>query len=117
LNIRYLGFEQRKNARAYLFDAVEKGCPARHFVVTADLALFLTHHVPLQEGPALSAVKLNADLAVDVQGEDHELTDSDLRSHNETRLLAEATRAQKRGPRRPPNAGATPKSPWRNFGI
>jgi hypothetical protein len=35
---RYLGFEQRQNARSYRFDVVEKGPPARRFIVTANLS-------------------------------------------------------------------------------
>ncbi len=42
MEVRYLGFEQQLNARAYRFDVIEKGQPARRFIVTADLALFLT---------------------------------------------------------------------------
>ena len=119
MDIRYLGFEQQANARAYRFDIVEKGHPPRHCVVTADLALFLAHRVALQEGPTLSATKLSADLESNLDGDRHELTEEDLRQHTAARLLAEATRAEKRGGRRPPAApaAAQQKSHWRNFGL
>ena len=119
MDIRYMGFEQEKNARAYRFDVVVKGQPNKRCVVTADLELFLRNRVALQEGPTLSANKLTTDLEANVDGE-HQLTDQDLRQQTEARLQAEATRAEKRGGRRPP--AATPgaqqqRSHWRNFGL
>jgi hypothetical protein len=116
MEVRYLGFEQQMNARAYRFDVIEKGQPARRFIVTADLALFLTHRVGIQEGPNLSASKLAADLERNVAG-DHELTAEDMRTHVNARLMAEAKRAEMRkAPRRHPNP-ADGKSPWRNSGV
>lgn len=95
MDIRYMGFEQQKNARSYRFDVVVKGQPNRRCVVTADLALFLQNRVALQEGPTLSASKLSADLESNQEGE-HELTDHDLRLHTAERKQAEAVRAEKR---------------------
>ncbi len=69
MEVRYMGFEQRKNAREYQFNVTEKGQPSRHFVVTADLAMFLLHRVAIQEGPTLSASKLTSDLAKNFEGE------------------------------------------------
>ncbi len=40
MEVRYLGFAQRQNARSYQFDVVEKGEPSRPLIVTADLSLF-----------------------------------------------------------------------------
>lgn len=118
MELRYLGFDQQKNARTYRFDVLEKGQPSRHFVVTADLALFLAHHVGIQEGPTLCANKLSADLENNVDGS-HELTADDLRSHASARTLAEAQRAEQRRNtrRRPTPATSAEGSPWRNFGI
>ena len=48
MEVRYLGFEQRQNARSYRFDVVEKGPPARRFIVSADLSLFLWVGVVMQ---------------------------------------------------------------------
>jgi len=95
MDIRYMGFEQQKNARSYRFDVVVKGQPNRRCVVTADLALFLTNRVALQDGPTLSATKLTADLESNQEG-DHQLTDHDLRLHTQERRLAEAARVEKR---------------------
>ena len=111
MNLRYLGFEQTKNARAYQFDLIEKGHPARQFVVTADLSLFLAYRVALQEGPTLSATKLAADLQRDFEGA-HELTGEDLRLYVNARLLAETERIERRGRGR-----RRPESPASNEGL
>jgi hypothetical protein len=36
MELRYLGFDQLENARAYRFDVIAKGEPNRQVVVTAD---------------------------------------------------------------------------------
>ncbi len=116
MEVRYLGFEQQQNARSYRFDVLEKGQPARSFIVTADLPLFHTHGVSIQEGPALSARKLAADLEKEFTGA-HVLTAEDLLSHVNARSLAEAKRAEMRkSPRRRPWP-AEARSPWRNSGA
>lgn len=119
VDIRYLGFQQRQNARAYQFDVRDKGQPTRQFTVTADLDLFRIHGLGIQEGPGLSGTKLAADLEKGWEGE-HELTGADVRAFVDNRSLAEAHRAEMRKkPRaRPaPLPDAEQKSPWRNFGI
>jgi len=122
MEVRYLGFEQQQNSRAYRFEVMEKGKTPRRFVVNADLSLFLANHVGIQEGPTLSANKLTADLEKNVEGA-HELTGDDLRSHANARTLAEAQRAEMRkGVRRRPTPSAAAatgeeRSPWRNFGL
>jgi hypothetical protein len=80
---RYLGFDQSDNAREYRFDGIEKDEPIQHFVVTADPSLFFGNWVGVQEGPAMSANKLAADLEI---GKDdaHELTADDLRVRRPT---------------------------------
>ena len=95
MELRYLGFDQHDNTRAYKFDGVEKGQLTVQFVVTADLALFLKHHVNIQEGPALCARKLTADLAVLGQ-HDHQLTDEDFLAFATARADEEARRAELR---------------------
>jgi len=114
-----MGFEQRQNAREYQFSVMEKGQPSRHFVVTADLGLFLANRVAIQEGPTLSAGKLTADLAKNFEGT-HELTANDLREHADAISLAKAQRAEMRKPprRRAPLAAPAEKAyPGRNFGY
>lgn len=101
MELRYLGFEQQSNARCYSFHVIEKGQPTRQFRVTADLSLFLQHHVAIQEGPKLSANKLAADLERAFDGT-HELTEDDLRSHVNARSLLEAEQALRKSKRRIP---------------
>ena len=112
MEVRYLGFEQRQNARAYQFDVVEKGEPSKRFIVTADLSLFRVHGVLIQEGLSLCSSKLVADLEKNFAGP-HELTVEDLRAYVNARSLAEAKRAELRKvPRRRPSP-TDERSPWR----
>lgn len=119
MEIRYLGFEQQLSARVFRFDVMEKGQPTRRCVVTADMALFLSHRVGIQEGPTLCAGKLAADMEKNFDGA-HELTAEDLRLHVDARSQAEARRAEMRKtPRRrpaPAQEGA-PQSSWRKLGV
>jgi len=62
VQLLYAGFDQVANTREYKFDGVCRGGPTRHYVVGADLALFLKHHVGMQEGPALCLRLLIAEL-------------------------------------------------------
>jgi len=89
-----MGFDQTKNIRKYKFDGVAEDETTTHFVVSADLALFIRHHVALQDGPALCLKKLTADLEA-LQQLPHELTSRDLAAY----VLAQAA-AAKRKPRR-----------------
>jgi hypothetical protein len=107
MEVRYLGFEQQQSARSYRFDVVEKGQPAKHFIVTADLSLFHINGVGIQEGPTLSASKLVANLESAFAGP-HELTAADLLSYVNARSLEEARRAETRkAPRRHPSPSET----------
>jgi hypothetical protein len=119
MEFRYLGFEQHQNARDYQYDVLVKGEPVRRFIVTADLALFLAHHVGIQEGPSLCAQKLANDLEQSQEGT-HKLTEDDLRAHTAARATAEARKAEARktGPRRSTTAApAQERTPWRTFGL
>jgi len=114
MELRYLGFDQLDNARAYRFDVIAKGEATRQLIVTVDLGLFRTYRVGIQEGPGLCAHKLLADLQTSVEGV-HELTIEDLRIYAEARAAAEARKleARKGGPRRA-KAADHAQSPWRN---
>lgn len=114
MEFRYLGFDQSQNARAYRFDVIEKGRATRQFVITADLGLFRTHHVAIQEGPSLCAHKLAADLETCPDGI-HELTTEDLRAYADARTAAEEriAEARKNGLRRPKISPDHSQSPWR----
>jgi hypothetical protein len=95
MKLRYRGFDQKQNTRAYRFDGIADGEPAIRFVVTADLTLFLKHRIGIQEGPALSANKLTADLDK-LRNGDHELTNEDLLAYVTDRAAAEARKAESR---------------------
>src|ERR1043165_7907214 len=112
MEFRYMGFEQAQNARAYRFAIIVKGSVTTHCVITADLALFRTYQVGIQEGPSLCALKLAADLQASPDGV-HELTVDDLRAYRDERAATEARKleARKSGPRRPKAPVAM--SPWR----
>jgi hypothetical protein len=69
--------------------------PALYFLVSADLSLFLQHHVGIQEGPTLCAKKLACDLQKPVVGS-HELTNDDLLAYVNARELADAQKAASR---------------------
>jgi len=103
MELRYLGFDQKQNTRTYKFDGVANGQPTVHFVVSADLALFLANRIGIQEGPTLCAHKLSS--APEPAGDANlELTNDDLRAHASARTMAEARKAEARrmGPRRRP---------------
>jgi len=95
MELRYLGFEQLRNARAFRFDIIVKGEATKQAVVTADMALFLQYRVGIQDGPTLCANKLTADIEKNVEGE-HLLTGDDLRAYSESRTAAEEKRIEMR---------------------
>jgi len=68
MDLRYLGFDQQGNTRAYRFDCIAKGQPTKHLTITADIRLFSVHHIGIQEGPTLCAQKLTADLRNNAEG-------------------------------------------------
>jgi hypothetical protein len=91
MQLRYMGFDQTNNIREYKFDGVAAGETAKHFVVSANLALFANYRVGLQEGPALCLKRLLADLET-LQPLPRELTSGDLNSH----ALAQAAAAERK---------------------
>jgi hypothetical protein len=95
VELRYMGFDQHDNTRAYKFDGVENGQLFVQFVVTADLTLFLKHHVSIQEGPDLCARNLSADPA-GLEQHDHQLTNEDFLAFAAARADAEARKAEVR---------------------
>ena len=103
MELRYMGFEQDRNKRTYRFEGVARGEPTMHYVVTADMGLFLEHRIAIQEGPSLCARKLASDL--ESPGHNgHALTTEDFRAHANARAIAEARKAESRrgAPRRRP---------------
>jgi hypothetical protein len=53
MSIRYSGFDQQADTRSYVFQFLVLGEKARPIVVSTEIALFLTHHIRIQDGPAL----------------------------------------------------------------
>jgi hypothetical protein len=101
MELRYLGFSQLQNERAYRFDVTEAGHATRQLIVTVDLGLFRVHQVGIQEGPDLCARKLAADLEGCAEGThtmagSHELTNEDLRAYASARDGEEARKAGSR---------------------
>ena len=95
MELRYLGFDQLQNARAFRFEVVVKGATTMQAVVVAVMALFLEYRVGIQDGPSLCAARLTADLEQNVEG-DHVLTADDLRGLCERRAAAEGKRMEMR---------------------
>jgi hypothetical protein len=119
VEIRYLGFDQRKNSRVYRFDVRVDGGPAKEVLISADISIFRNHSVGIQEGPILSGHKLTADLERGWEGE-HELTAADVQAFADTKALADAQRASARKTPRHRTGVQDEmqhKSPWREFGI
>jgi hypothetical protein len=107
-DLRYAGFNQVESIRSYRFDAVASGHPVGRFVVTLDLALMLKHHIGVQEAPALSLRKLEADLMAFPDSGRHELDDGDLLAFASSRAGAIERRKAKHsfaGRRGSPPAG------------
>lgn len=94
VELRYMGFDQAKNIRAYRFDGITRGELTRHFVVSADIALFTKHHVGIQEGPTLCMHKLAAGLGLELP--EHELTSDDLLAYLSAKAAADARKAASR---------------------
>jgi hypothetical protein len=99
VDVRYLGFDQVQSGRAFHFDVFAEPQPKKRCTVTADLRLFSQHRVGVQEGPALCAGKLIADLQIRFDGA-HELTAEDLRAYTSRRRADEERRAATRRSRR-----------------
>lgn len=119
MELRYMGFDQLRSARAFRFDVVSKGAATTQAIVTADMALFLQFHIGIQDGPALCAGKLTADLESAIEG-DHILTEDDLRAYSAARASAEEKRLEARrnsGRRHAAAANATGTAAPANAGF
>lgn len=119
MELRYLGFDQKRTSRVYSFECMVEGKAPARYAVSVEMDLFLKHRVGIQEGPALCARKLTAGFAADDnaaachQG-DHELTNDDLLAFTGERAAAEARKAESRRPvasRKKPEPGPS-DSPW-----
>jgi cold shock CspA family protein len=115
--VRYLGFEQTGNIRAYQFERLSPGGEKQTATLSADLTLFLTHNVGLQDGPALCLGLVAAEL--DVADSDsrvpyqRSLTDADMLAHLASRPVTERKNRSIRSNLANTNAG---KHVWRGSG-
>jgi hypothetical protein len=116
-SIRYMGFEQAGNVRAYNFQRVLPREEIVKAVVSADLSLFLKHRIGIQEGPMLCLRLVMAELesshATMQSPFQRALTDHDMLYHLASRPSAE----KKRFGRRPGPATTLPQThAWRGTG-
>ncbi len=107
--LRYLGFRHEGGVRCYCFELFAPGEARVTFTVTSDLALFVKHHVGLQEGPGLCLHLLAAalDLAGTAAGTPSRcsLTDREMLAYLAGRPAQGAKRAARHGL---PASGAAP---------
>jgi cold shock CspA family protein len=115
--VRYLGFEQTGNVRAYKFERLSPGGEKQTATVSTDLALFLTHHIGLQDGPVLCLRLVTAELdGIDSDSRlpfQRSLTDADMLAHLASRPTAEKRSRSIRSNLASANAG---KHVWRGTG-
>ena len=100
MELRYIGFDQAQNIRVYKFDGRAEDTSTMRLAVSIDMALFLRHHVGIQEGPTLCAQKLTADFEAQHRGE-HELTNEDLLTYVAERAAAKARKGNHHRGRKP----------------
>ena len=60
--LRYVGFRHLENLRHFRFERITPGAPTQCFEVAANLALFHTLRIAIQEGPALCMRVIAAEL-------------------------------------------------------
>ncbi|MBI3696160.1 MAG: hypothetical protein HY238_15150 [Acidobacteria bacterium] len=82
MQLQYIGFEQMKDIREYIFHGIAHGEETKVFRVITDLELFRRNHVGMQEGPALCLRILTIDLETPASPQRpalrHALTDEDM---------------------------------------
>ena len=109
MQLRYMRFDPTKKIRKYRFERITAGTTAERFVVTADMTLFETYHVGLQEGPVLCLKRLAADLEA-LQPLAHELTSGDLAAHVSTQAAAAERKTTSRKLQNPRKSDTSPSS-------
>ena len=68
--LRYVGFLHLENLRHFRFERITPGAPTQSFEVTANLDLFHTMRIGIQEGPALCMRVIAAELEAGRNWED-----------------------------------------------
>jgi cold shock CspA family protein len=85
--LRYVGFDQAEGIRSYKFECTPPEEEMKTVVVTTDIALFIRHRVPLQEGPGLCLRLLETESAKSRESR-FALTENDLITFLAARLGA-----------------------------
>ncbi len=97
--LRYLGFDQSEGARSYRFERISSAEDKQTFQVTAEMSLFLKHHIGIQEGPALCMRLLSTALGGLVPAatalSQSRLTDGDMLAHIASRPVPPPKRGRK----------------------
>jgi len=100
--LRYTGFEQIGSVRTYLFNHVVIGQKSTPMVVTAEIPMFLKHHVSIQDGPALClyvlSLEMNKPEAASADGPGHELTEDDIVAYLATKPRPAAPKGKREKP-------------------
>jgi hypothetical protein len=100
--LRYAGFEQTGSVRTYLFNRVVIGQKSTPMVVTAEIPMFLKHHVSIQDGPALCLYVLTLEInkleAASVDGPNRELTEDDIVAYLATKPQPPAPKGKREKP-------------------
>jgi len=123
-DVRYAGFQQKGNVRAYLFESVKADGETQTATVAVDLALFAKHHVGIQEGPALCLglvmAKMHGSETESDLPPEQSLGDTDMLTYL-ARRAASSKASSSRKAKRPRAAGSAAASgssrahwPWPN---
>lgn len=109
--LRFVGFRHLDNLRRFRFERITPGGPTQNFEVSANLALFHTLNIAIQDGPALCMRVIAAELEAGRQWEDlalSSLTEQHMRDYVASRPVAGS-----KGPKAPRRPSVyTAPAPW-----
>lgn len=110
--LRYVGFRHLENLRRFRFERITPGGPTQSFEVAANLDLFHTLRIAIQEGPVLCMHLIATELAAGCKWEELTcglLTEQNMRDYVSS-LPVRGTKVAK-APRRP-SVYTAPAAPW-----
>src|SRR5712692_4012589 len=100
--LRYSGFDQVQNTRLYLFLSFVPGEKKKLIVVSAEMSLFVKHHVRIQDGPALCLRILKLEMyPLDLPQKElsrRVVTDEDMSAYVASRPKPEPARGKREKP-------------------
>ena len=101
MQLVYVGFEQIKNVREYIFHGIIQGQEPQVLSISTDMALFRELQVGLQEGPVMCLRTLAAELEglspAQMPAPHRAIREADIRAY----LLGRGAPAKKGGDKRP----------------